>query len=424
MSYINIRCSTEPKTCKRYSLHIVKMSTFNFDLQTFINKNKGKPLLPVRGTLHANLFKSDPSYCKLTVMSKIFDRNVKKRFNMSPGSPASSDDIQSSTELKLMDTKLKNLHSAGIIRPVFRFLSYKRWIKPKTVEQQFTSFSDQDLTKQKLKDQTDRFDVKSCFHGTRSEHISVLRQMLSKLKIDNTSQRKIKLILDAQEIKNRLNKQATSGFPYFVKKEKMLHLVDTIVEQLKGGKLDLEIFTRPAVIYRAPQASEKDLKSRWIYCLPIEITILETIFGGGIVDSFINRSDIPIQMGVSQLNLNKRVLTYKKGKFSTSGDYSKYDTTIPKYLQITSFHILKQLLDLDDYQSIIFDLLVSYNVNCPIYHPVTGFISRKRGLITGSFFTSIINSFCNMYIIESIILNCVNRDDKDLIYLLLGDDSV
>jgi hypothetical protein len=233
-------------------------------------------------------------------------------------------------------------------------------------------------------------------------------------------------VRNVEHIISMLNKQASGGHPYYKKKGLLLDIVKKVMKDISSECVDAEIFTRPAVIHRALQPGDNDIKNRWIFCVPIEITVIEMYFGIHIVSYFLQNDETPLKLGSTQLELHRYLMKKKVGKSAASGDYSKFDSTLPKHLQYTSFHIIKHMLNLSDYESTLFDVLVSYIVNCNAYHPHTGYVIRNRGLISGSFYTNLVDSITNAYVIEY----CYHLDatldsvSNSLDYSVSGDDSV
>lgn len=83
------------------------------------------------------------------------------------------------------------------------------------------------------------------------------------------------------------------------------------------------------------------------------------------------------------------------------------------------------MLDLNNYESKLFDIMVMYIIESNIYNPHSGFTCRERGLISGSFYTNLIDSICNWYILEYSINHCSSRLRRDsFTYSISGDDSV
>lgn len=101
-------------------------------------------------------------------------------------------------------------------------------------------------------------------------------------------------------------------------------------------------------------------------------------------------------------------------------DFSSYDQTLPSFTIVAFFLIMKALLKLNENESKVFDYMVSYIINAPIYHEDTGLVSRYRGIISGSLYTNIADSFCNCMIL-GMANNKNNGLDRAIVY---GDDNI
>jgi len=127
-----------------------------------------------------------------------------------------------------------------------------------------------------------------------------------------------------------MNKQSSSGYPYMDKKKFHRHTVYDTVNSIKNGTLDLEIFTRPCVVHRILQPGNGECKNRFVYCVPIEITVLEMYFGIDLIYQFQRNSETPIKLGSTQTELHSYIMKAKKGRKSAAGDFSKFDSSLPK----------------------------------------------------------------------------------------------
>lgn len=222
-----------------------------------------------------------------------------------------------------------------------------------------------------------------------------------------------------------INKQSSSGHPYYRKKKHCYDIVEKTINSIINHSVDPEIFTRPCVTHRVLQPGIGECKNRFIYCVPIEITVIEMVFGLDIIFDFQSNSSTPIKLGSTQSELHKYIMKSKRGKNSAAGDYSKFDSTLPKHMLYTSLHLIKSMLELDPYLSRLFDIMATYIVESNIFHPATGFTRRNRGLISGSFFTNLVDSICNWYIVEySSFNNTGVSTPESLSYSVSGDDSV
>lgn len=89
----------------------------------------------------------------------------------------------------------------------------------------------------------------------------------------------------------------------------------------------------------------------------------------------------------------------------SSGDFSKFDTTVDFLLTKISFSLIYHLLDLSDYEKSLFSVVTSFFHNSRIYHPVTSVFSRRRGVISGSYFTNMVDSFVNQIVLNYTLIS-------------------
>lgn len=226
--------------------------------------------------------------------------------------------------------------------------------------------------------------------------------------------------MDRQKIIDRLNKKASSGLPYFKKKGDMLERVDLILELFRAENFEEieSFFNLPAVIFRVVQPGKSGtFKNRLIFAPPIEITILEMIYGIEITDFFLNTKDSSIVVGKTQIELYDHGMAKIYPHNKVAGDYSSFDQKMPSMFIQTSFSIIKYLLNLTPFQERIFSLVISYFMHCRIYHPITGTCFREKGIYSGSFFTSVIGSMCNVC-----CLHYATQDD--FVEYVSGDDLI
>lgn len=160
-------------------------------------------------------------------------------------------------------------------------------------------------------------------------------------------------------------------------------------------------------------------KPRLIQCLPFSITCLETYFGHAITNYFLASKDSYYKIGKSQLDIQSIVLGARE-LHKCSSDYSKFDRSIPSIIMDLSFRILKEMLVLDDYKSKLFDTMKQYVLYGGVYHPVSGVIKRNRGIISGSYFTNIVDSICNLLMSHHVL---ASYDSSRYSLYVCGDDT-
>jgi len=218
---------------------------------------------------------------------------------------------------------------------------------------------------------------------------------------------------------NNIRKSSSSGAPNFVKKGTLMEEVYNVVDSVTKQSFDTTVFKYPWVCFIVYQPSESGYKGRVVYCPPFEVTTLEIMFGLKLMQYFESSHSSAINIGHFQTDLYA-LMKSKVSYFKASGDYSSYDQTLPQELLLLAFELIKSILSLSDYESTLFDHLVDYIIHGHIYHPVTGFIMRERGIPSGSYFTNVVDGIVNLF-----MLNYVLKDISEVTSLhVCGDDNL
>jgi hypothetical protein len=245
-------------------------------------------------------------------------------------------------------------------------------------------------------------------------YISVRRTVTQLLKS------KAAVTYDRDLIINQIHGDTATGYPYFKKKRDMLHLVDKVIDEVKNNRVPEEYFTRPAIVYTVTQpGKEGKLKKRLVYCPPMEITILEIMFGLTFAQSYLGNHDHPVFSGNSQLDLFNLNINHKS-KEKVSLDYSSFDQTLHPFFLGLAFEFIVVHSTYSDSEKTIFRKIIDYVMFCHVYHPITGTIKRERGIISGSFYTNLCDSISNLFILNYAYSSLKKAPD---IYVG-GDDAV
>lgn len=168
---------------------------------------------------------------------------------------------------------------------------------------------------------------------------------------------------------------------------------------MKSGSLDLNSLGLPSIIISVIQPSKSGgYKNRLAFCPAMQFTVVEMIFGLSIVKLFEQKKDMDIRYGDTP-EMTFQMLKLISSFYKMPLDFKSYDQTIPSFVIVACFQALKTLYKLDSYESKVFDFMVSYIINAPIYHNDIGLVPRKRGIISGSFYTNVIDSMGNCVIL-------------------------
>nr|QXV86425.1 RNA-dependent RNA polymerase [Partitiviridae sp.] len=138
-------------------------------------------------------------------------------------------------------------------------------------------------------------------------------------------------------------------------------------------------------------------KPRLIWAYPGYLSILENQFVG-----VLQQYDPPKFMGwsINWLDYGRSLerVTFNSGlRWGAIAqlDFSSFDATIPEFLIHKAFNIVKMMFNLSREEKIMLDNLKYYFIHTPILFYET-IIVKHRGIPSGSTFTQLIGSICNM----------------------------
>lgn len=220
------------------------------------------------------------------------------------------------------------------------------------------------------------------------------------------------------------NPSASSGLTAWgVKKEQaMLRGYERCIQTLSGVKAP-----EPCLAFARTQFNEK---TRLIWGYPYSMTILEGLVARPIIDRFKGSSKTPMAFGKSTHKLGSFLRTSARHKrYAYSIDMSSFDSSISKALIKIAFKILATWFDLTKIEPTtglsygkIWRMAENYFIHTPIVMPDQHlYVGKKHGVPSGSYFTQVIDSICNVIIAGSIASKFNMHVDKSDIFVL-GDD--
>lgn len=221
------------------------------------------------------------------------------------------------------------------------------------------------------------------------------------------------------EVLERLNKRASSGFPTFKKKGDMLYDFE---KQLRVNRIEhfirlpIVIFTRVAV------ASLEALKLRLVYGYPGSLTCFEQRYFAPLLDYFMCQGDSSYVIGKTQKDIS--TLMHRNRRYhSLSLDYSSFDLAVPPCLIYEAFQIIRDMFSASDVRRYHFDSICKYFIKQENFHPFCGMVTRRRGLPSGSSFTNVVGGFVNLFMIYYLLLKTGQLRFVAKIYVH-GDDCL
>lgn len=212
-----------------------------------------------------------------------------------------------------------------------------------------------------------------------------------------TSLPEFRVTTDVRSIERTIRWNANAGFPTLKRKDALRSTLPALLRRtcVEGFS---EFLKQPVVVFnRIAPTDSGTLKRRHVYCPPFAITVLEVIFGIQVMEHFL-RSDGCIKMGWTQQKISDHVSS-RPNCYQLSIDFKTYDQTLPSYFILYAFDLIKGIYTFPPGMVELYDKMAEYVCFAHVYHPRTGVIRRKRGLISGSYFTNLVDGIINTLVI-------------------------
>jgi len=225
---------------------------------------------------------------------------------------------------------------------------------------------------------------------------------------------------------NKLNRQASSGFPRFTRKSSILEELIQQANLVITGKFQQcwdYPTTRGFKLFLRETNNQVNLKIRVMYPYPGVITLLETMFAMPFITHFIKTNTFYVtgRSGQQISELIKTKLSKANGRI-TSLDVSSFDQNMVNTVIQFAFGILRFNLQLSPVMAQIFDKICDYYC-CSILvsktkgTPVQSFI-KLHGIPSGSGFTNLVGTLCHAIILEYLSPGILENS------LVCGDDNI
>lgn len=204
-----------------------------------------------------------------------------------------------------------------------------------------------------------------------------------------------------------------SGLPYLSKKA---DVYDVTLERAKA----CEQGACPPPMVMFSRGKNLDVV-RPVLAGPFEWQLLEGKFFYPLQDYFLSFSN-PYLVGVHSCTTAAKINELSYAPYVLCMDYSGYDGSLSGLLIGLGFSVLRACLSLTESEEQQWKAIQTYFVTSPIVCPDQRvYTGRDHGVPSGSMFTQMIDSVCNMIIVEYVALRTHTEIGK---YYVVGDDSV
>lgn len=194
---------------------------------------------------------------------------------------------------------------------------------------------------------------------------------------------------------------SSAGYPYLKQRSKAAQFISldakTLKKNIEQRSKDLRVFpcmsSSRRVIRKKP-----DNKPRLVWCYPGAVSNVEQTFALPLshFTSRFKQHGTSVQW-LSQFKWFTQLRCKQQRHIIISLDYAGFDSSVPAFIIRDAFGILSDLFDLSGKEYLVWQFIVNYFVHTPLM--MYGSVRQKhRGIPSGSCFTSIIGTICNMII--------------------------
>jgi len=218
-----------------------------------------------------------------------------------------------------------------------------------------------------------------------------------------------------------LHLDKSAGAPFFTS----TNVGDTLPRAIKFA--DAIVAARrafdPYVAYRRIQHGVNGPKGRLVWGSPLATTILAASFAKAAYKGLVRRHCF--SYGYQKAEVGAYISEFQSRlKRVYCLDFSGFDATVPAFVIGDAFEILRTHLDMTSEENNLYYRLTNDFIHARIILPDGSIYQKHRGIPSGSPFTSVIGSICNLLILNYIWIKLTGVAlDEDRV-LVLGDDSI
>jgi hypothetical protein len=216
-----------------------------------------------------------------------------------------------------------------------------------------------------------------------------------------------------------LHLDKSAGLPFLTNAGDSLDLGIARARDIRAGKRGFD----PHVAFRRIQHDSDGPKGRLVWGSPLATTILAAAFAKAAYKGLVRRHCF--SYGYQKAEVGTFISEFRaRWKRQYCLDFSGFDSSVPPFVIGDAFEILRSHLDLNSEETELFYRLTNDFIHTRLVLPDCSMWQVHRGIPSGSPFTSVIGSICNLIILNYIWIRLTGVALREDQVLILGDDSV
>jgi hypothetical protein len=205
---------------------------------------------------------------------------------------------------------------------------------------------------------------------------------------------------------SQINFKASSGLPEpWLSKRVIKYKLIKVLHSIYDNSINLrdldanefEVVPLSAAFVRL-QITNSGLKARLVFAVSYYFICVETYFNC-ILKYVIDRCKSCCIHGYTQKDISNLV-TKTKNRHVLCIDYKQFDAKVPSFVIASIAHCCVLVCKFNIFEKRLFLDSVAWFITSPVFHPTLQFKEKERGIPSGSGYTSIFGSLCNLYMLS------------------------
>jgi hypothetical protein len=210
-----------------------------------------------------------------------------------------------------------------------------------------------------------------------------------------------------------------SGAPFFARNEDCVVAALERADRIHRGTTSFD----PFVAGRRVQFGPSGPKTRLVWMAPLATTLLSTRFSAPVHKGLARR--LPFAYGYSSVEKAARISSLQsKYRYVYSLDFSGFDASLSNSLIRDAFSILETHLEMNDDDEGLLSRIVDDFIHTRLVTPDGDMYRVHGGVPSGSSFTSLVDSMCNLLVVMYTWIRITGRALTADQLWILGDDVI